>query len=135
MQRGKSGPGRRPVEDVLALREGRLRCRDCSTYCRTDRAIKESRGRSRCPDCGGILDREAPAEVPTAAPAAAPGLADAIRDAIRAAGPNTTAVAAGSGVPQPVLSRFVRGERGMTLESAEKVCRYLGLRLVREAEA
>jgi hypothetical protein len=32
-------------------------------------------------------------------------------------------------VPQAVLSRFLRGERGVNLDTAEKLCRALGLDL------
>ncbi len=47
----------RSTESILQSRVGQLVCRDCSKPCKADVAIKESRGRKRCPDCGGWLDR------------------------------------------------------------------------------
>ena len=38
-------------------------------------------------------------------------------------------VAKDSGVPQPVLNRILRGERGISLATAAKLCKYLGLHL------
>lgn len=64
-------------------------------------------------------------------PPAAPTLAEAIREAIRSSGQTVYAVAKAAGVSQPVLHRFVAGERGLTLDTADKLCRYLGLRLVK----
>ena len=39
------------------------------------------------------------------------------------------------GVSAAQLSRFLHGERSLTLPAAEKVCDYLGLKLVREKRA
>jgi plasmid maintenance system antidote protein VapI len=55
--------------------------------------------------------------------------ADVIRRAVRDSGRTPYAVAQAAGVPQAVLSRFLRGERGVTLDTAEKLCRALGLEL------
>ena len=55
--------------------------------------------------------------------------ADVIRRAVRDSGKTPYAVALESGVPQAVLSRFLRGERGVNLDTAEKLCRALGLDL------
>ena len=55
--------------------------------------------------------------------------AGTIRRAVRESGQTPYAVALAAGVPQPVLSRFLRGERGITLDTAEKLCRALGLEL------
>ena len=38
-------------------------------------------------------------------------------------------IAKDSGVPQPVLNRFLHGERGISLSTAAKLCAYLGLHL------
>ena len=62
-----------------------------------------------------------------------PSFADTIREAVRATGQSTNAVAKAAGVPQPVLHHFLAGARGITLETAEKLCRHLGLEL-RKAE-
>jgi hypothetical protein len=53
-------------------------------------------------------------------------LADQLRAVVRASGPVST-TARKSGVPQPVLHRFVAGERDLTLRSAEKLLDYFGL--------
>lgn len=52
MNRSHNLPGqnRRSAAEVLAGREGSLRCRYC-------RAIKVGRDGKRCPACGGVLDR------------------------------------------------------------------------------
>ena len=40
------------------------------------------------------------------------------------------ALAVAAGIPQPVLFRFVTGERpSMTLRTADKLCQYFGVRL------
>ena len=54
---------------------------------------------------------------------------DLIRRAVQDSGRTPYAVAQAAGVPQAVLSRFLRGERGVTLDTAEKLCRALGLDL------
>ncbi len=55
--------------------------------------------------------------------------ADVIRRAVQESGKTPYAVALGAGVPQAVLSRFLRRERSINLETAEKLCRALGLEL------
>jgi hypothetical protein len=55
--------------------------------------------------------------------------ADKIRRAVRSTGRSTCAIAAASGIAQPVLSRFLSRQRGITLETAEKLCRTLRLSL------
>lgn len=57
-------------------------------------------------------------------------LSDQLRAAIAACGLSTNAVAQAAGVPSPVLQRFVAGQRGITLETAGKLARYLGLVLL-----
>jgi len=56
-------------------------------------------------------------------------LVDELRDAILNSGQTEYRVAKDSGTPQPVLNRFVRGERGISLETAAKLCKYLDLHL------
>ena len=56
-------------------------------------------------------------------------LTDQLRKAILDSGETQYRIAKESGVPQPVLCRFVSGERGITLESAGRLCGYLRLRL------
>jgi plasmid maintenance system antidote protein VapI len=55
--------------------------------------------------------------------------AETIRQAVHDSGRTPYAVAKASGVPQAVLSRFLRGERGVTLGTAERLCLTLGLEL------
>jgi hypothetical protein len=57
-------------------------------------------------------------------------LARQLQAAIAATGQSTHAVARASGVAAPVLQRFVRGERGITLETAGRLAAYLGLALL-----
>lgn len=56
-------------------------------------------------------------------------MTEVIKRAIRDRGENVTRLAKGAGVPQPVLHRFVAGERDLTLRTAEKLAAYLGLEL------
>ena len=56
-------------------------------------------------------------------------LVDELREAIRNSGETEYRVAKESGVAQPILNRFLHGERGVSLETAAKVCKYLGLHL------
>lgn len=54
---------------------------------------------------------------------------DELLSAIMASGKTVKMVAIEAGVPQPVLSRFVRGERDIRLDTAEKLAEHFGLRL------
>ena len=57
------------------------------------------------------------------------GLVDELREAILNSGETESRVAKESGVAQPILNRFLRVERGVSLVTAAKVCQYLGLHL------
>ena len=50
---------------------------------------------------------------------------DELLKAIANSGLTEYRVAKDSGVPQPVLNRFLRGERGISLQTAAKLCKYL----------
>jgi plasmid maintenance system antidote protein VapI len=52
-----------------------------------------------------------------------------LRDTLRKSGQSVYAVAKATGIPQPVLHRFMAGEHGMTLRTAEKLMRHFGLEL------
>ena len=54
---------------------------------------------------------------------------DQLQRAIRDCGETEYAIAKGSGVSQSILNRFVSGERGISLESAAKLCDYLVIEL------
>jgi transcriptional regulator with XRE-family HTH domain len=56
-------------------------------------------------------------------------LADTIKQAIFASGKSVNAVASECGVSQSILQHFLAGKRGVTLETAERVCGYLKLEL------
>src|SRR5262245_45427194 len=57
------------------------------------------------------------------------GLAEQLRQAIRDCGQTLNQLSTACGVGRDRLSRFVRGERDMTVAAADKICRALGLRL------
>lgn len=57
-------------------------------------------------------------------------IGDALRVAIRRDPRNQNELAAESGVDASVLSRFMSGQRSPTLDTANRVCRVLRLRLV-----
>ncbi len=59
------------------------------------------------------------------------GLVDELRNAILHCGQTEYRVAKESGVSQPVLNRFLRGQRGISLETAAKFAAYLRLHLAR----
>lgn len=54
-----------------------------------------------------------------------------LRQAMVKSGQTEYAIAKGAEVSQSIVNRFVRGERGMSLETAAKLCTYLELDLVR----
>jgi plasmid maintenance system antidote protein VapI len=54
---------------------------------------------------------------------------DDLRKAILNSGQTEYRVAKESGVAQPIVNRFLRGERGISLETAAKLCKYLRLHL------
>jgi plasmid maintenance system antidote protein VapI len=56
-------------------------------------------------------------------------ISEVLRASIKGDGRTVTQIASDAGVPQPVLSRFVRGERGITLKIADRVAVVLGLEL------
>lgn len=56
-------------------------------------------------------------------------LVDAIRRAVEASGKTRYRIAKESGVSAGQLSRLVNGERGMTVDTIERLADYLGLRI------
>lgn len=58
-------------------------------------------------------------------------IVDQLRQAMRDSGQTEYAIAKASGVNQSVVNRFVNGERGISLETAAKLCDYLDLDLRR----
>lgn len=55
-------------------------------------------------------------------------LADVVRAAIRRSGITSLDLSRATGVPQPTITRFLRG-RDMRLSRAQKLCDYFGLEL------
>jgi plasmid maintenance system antidote protein VapI len=56
-------------------------------------------------------------------------MADTLRRAVLESGLTENAVAVAARVPQPVLHRFMCGERDLTLRSAQKLADYFQLEL------
>ena len=68
-------------------------------------------------------------QAPTRTPAAAP-LATQLRAMIGNSGLTVNGLAVAVGIPQPVLQRFVSGERDdLHLSTADKLCAHFGVRL------
>jgi transcriptional regulator with XRE-family HTH domain len=59
-------------------------------------------------------------------------LVDAIRRAVEASGKTRYRIAKESGVSAGQLSRLVNGERGMTVDTIERLADYLGLQITIE---
>jgi plasmid maintenance system antidote protein VapI len=55
---------------------------------------------------------------------------DALRKAIESNAQTPSAIAKHTGVARSQLSRFLRRERGLSIEAAEKLAAYLGLEVV-----
>jgi plasmid maintenance system antidote protein VapI len=56
-------------------------------------------------------------------------MADQLRKAMRTSGKTVNAIAVESGIPQPMLHRFLKGERDLTLRTAQKLADYFGVEL------
>lgn len=59
-----------------------------------------------------------------------PTIAETILKKIETSGMSQYRLSKESGVATAVLSRFVTGQRTLTIETADKLCRVLGLKLV-----
>ena len=59
-----------------------------------------------------------------------PALDEQIRKIVKKSGMTTNALAVAAGLPQPVLHRFLKGEReNIRLDTADKLCRFFGVKL------
>lgn len=58
-----------------------------------------------------------------------PALSDKLKAAIAESGMTIYAVAQGSGVSHPILSRFLSGQRDLRLATAEKLAAFFGMTL------
>ena len=54
-------------------------------------------------------------------------MADQLKKAIQTSGKTVNAIAVEAGIPQPVLHRFVKGERDLTLSTVQKLADYFNL--------
>ena len=73
---------------------------------------------------------------PMAKKSSSPAVTARLREAILASGLSLSELGRQAGLDHARLSRFVRGERDLTLDSVDKLCRVLGLQLVNaEADA
>ena len=64
--------------------------------------------------------------------AAKKGFSDQLRAAIDNSGLTRYAIAKATGTQQSQMSRFMAGERGLSIECIEKICELIGARLVVE---
>lgn len=62
-------------------------------------------------------------------------LAAALRRAIRDSGMTPYRIATDADVDRAIMTRFVNGERGLTLNTASRICTVLELELVRRWKA
>jgi hypothetical protein len=58
-----------------------------------------------------------------------PTIAKTLRTAITDSGENLAAIGRAAGIPQPVLWRFVAGERDLTLRTADRLLEYFNLEI------
>lgn len=56
-------------------------------------------------------------------------IVEQLQQAIKRSSETQYAIAQATGVSQSVLNRFINGERGISLETAAKLCQYLDLDL------
>lgn len=56
-------------------------------------------------------------------------IADQLRKAIADSEDSVSAIARAAGIPQPVLHRFAKGERDLTLTTAQRLIDYFDLEL------
>jgi plasmid maintenance system antidote protein VapI len=64
-----------------------------------------------------------------------PTIAETLRKAIADSGETVAAVSRGAGIAQPVLHRFIHGERDLTLRTADRLMEYFGLEIRPTGEA
>ena len=59
-------------------------------------------------------------------------ISDQIRERIKASEKSFREVAKETGIPHPTISRFMRGERGLSMEAIDKLCVYFRISLTDE---
>jgi plasmid maintenance system antidote protein VapI len=58
-----------------------------------------------------------------------PTIAETLKRAVEGSGQNLAEIGRAAGIPQPVLWRFMAGERDLTLRTADKLLDYFGLEI------
>jgi plasmid maintenance system antidote protein VapI len=58
-------------------------------------------------------------------------MAETLRKTIEASGETVATISRRAGIAQPVLHRFVKGERDLTLRTADKLLTYFHLEVVK----
>ena len=61
-------------------------------------------------------------------------ISDQLRQAIERSGISRYKISQSTGIAESVLSRFVRGETGLTLDTVDTLCELLNARLVVESD-
>ena len=59
-------------------------------------------------------------------------MSETVRQAVLDSGETLYRVSKDSGVPYAPVYRFMHGERGLSMENLDLLCRYLGLVLIRK---
>lgn len=77
-----------------------------------------------------MAKRRPPSTPAETAPQEEPGLVDQLRSAIEDSGLSHREIARRSGVNQRAIDRFMSGARTITVESADRLCQALRLRLI-----
>jgi len=62
-------------------------------------------------------------------------ISDQVRHAIDESGVTRYRIAQETGIDQSALAKFYNGHRGLTLENFDRLCEYLGLRIVADRKA
>ena len=60
---------------------------------------------------------------------------DQLRQAVEQSDDSRYAIHLATGIDESVLSKFVRGLRGLQMDTVDTLCEYLGLRLVEEPKS
>jgi DNA-binding phage protein len=60
---------------------------------------------------------------------------DQLRRAVKRSEETRYAISQQTGIAQSILSRFVNQDSGLSIESIDKLCEFLGLRLVTDSNA
>lgn len=108
---------------VLALLE-EWQCSDCDHAFRQEHLTADEIARDEA------IRRKVQAEFPPAPSVNVPGrLSQILKDAIRTSGKSINQIAQEAGVSETVVSRFLAGDRGIHMATADKLAEALGLKI------